>query len=190
MAGGSSPSISALYAIFIDMIITRKVVASIIRKVLKEELEGVHTKTISQKEMQKLEWDGKVALDKFFTGGIGDIHFPVVMVGDIVVGIAKIWKGTMKKYPFHAISMIAIAPEYQGKGYATMLVDEMFRFAKEKNLTLGVYDYTKDGWTKLKALFNEKAKQHGVRFIDTESKILSLTGDNDWGEPIRKSRFS
>ena len=163
-----------------DMNLVQEVVERVLRRFLKESTQKLEVKTISQEEMERLEWDNKVVVKDFFTGGIGDIYFHVAMVDDMVVGIAKVWKGNVMKFPFHSISMIKVAPEYSGKGYASMLVDEMFRFAKERGFTLGVHDYTKDGWQKMKPLFNEKARQYGVEFIDTDSKLMNRS-DKDWG---------
>lgn len=155
---------------------------------LLENQQNVQVTTLSQEQIEDLTYNGKSKLPDFHLRGMGELYFPVVMIDGIVVAIAKVWKSTMDRYPFHSISMFEVAPEYRGAGYATMLADEMFRLAKEKGLTLGVHDYTKDGWTKLKPLFIEKAKQYGVKLVDTESKLYTDRGE-DWGEPVRKSRF-
>ncbi len=90
----------------------------------------------------------------------GDVHYIIAVIGKEIVGASKVWKSHYQNYPFHSISYFKISDEHQNKGYASILADETFKFAKKNGLKLGVHDYTKDGGLKLKTLFNRKAKEY------------------------------
>jgi len=69
------------------------------------------------------------------------------------------------------IKFLSVDPKYQGRGYASLLAEEFFKFAKEKNISLESSSYTNEGQQKLKAVFNKLAEKFGVNFIDSDRNI-------------------
>ncbi len=78
--------------------------------------------------------------------------------------------GELEKTPYNAntywIKFLSVDPKHQGKGYASILAEEIFKFAKEKNISLESSSYTDEGQQKLKTLFNKLAEKLSVDFID------------------------
>lgn len=118
-------------------------------------------------------------------GGNGDIYYSLVWSDKELVGVAKLWGKGMWRPETYAISFMSIHHKYIGRGFATSLAKEIFRWAKEKNVPLSVTDYSFSGWHKLKPLFNELSKQMGVEFYDTDSKLLTTRGEKWEEDPQR-----
>jgi GNAT superfamily N-acetyltransferase len=64
------------------------------------------------------------------------------------------------------IKFLSIDPEFQNRGYASQLAQEVFSFAKRFGVKLETSSYSDDGYEKLKGVFNRLASEHGVQFID------------------------
>jgi len=83
--------------------------------------------------------------------------------------------GELEKNPYNLkaywIKFLSVDPKYQGKGYASILAEEIFKFAKEKNIILESSSYTEEGEQKLKALFNKLAEKFSVEFVDSDKNI-------------------
>lgn len=63
---------------------------------------------------------------------------------------------------------LCIDPLYENKGYATQLVDYIFKWFKQNNYTFETSSYTEAGFVKLKPLFNRLALKYDVPFIDKD----------------------
>ena len=94
-----------------------------------------------------------------------DFHFPVIKIGDKIIGLSKLQKDPYKDKNYW-IQFLSIDPKYQEKGYASKLAEEIFRFAKQEGYSLETSSYTEIGYEKLKDLFNKLAEQYSVNFID------------------------
>ncbi|MEI7765645.1 MAG: GNAT family N-acetyltransferase [bacterium] len=91
--------------------------------------------------------------------------FPVIKIGDKIIGLSKLQKDPYKDKNYW-IQFLSIDPEYQEKGYASKLAEEIFRFAKQEGYSLETSSYTEIGFEKLKGLFNKLAEKYSINFID------------------------
>lgn len=96
-----------------------------------------------------------------------DLAFPYIKEDGVVVALAKLMKGSKGKNTL-AISFVSVDPKYQGKGYASKLYDEIFRYAKEKNMSVASTPYSDDGHRQLKTLGSRYAEKYGVNYIPNE----------------------
>ena len=141
----------------------------------------VETKTLTRKELEKiiLDEDGFTVKDKRFLpkeeGGVfyyfrpEDLrevdYFPVVKEGDMITGIASLTKSPFTEKVFWMMS-ISVDQKYQGKHYATKLVEEIIRFTKEQGYELSVSGYrNKEVKDKLERLFTEFAEKYEVILV-------------------------
>ena len=99
-----------------------------------------------------------------------DEYYPLLEVNGVAVGLAKLQQDTDQPDRL-GISFISVDPKFQGRGYASLLVDELMRFAKSREATVYTSSYTDAGYEKLKPIFKRYADKHGVPFIDTEGRI-------------------
>jgi ribosomal protein S18 acetylase RimI-like enzyme len=121
---------------------------------ISEQNESIKTttKVLSPEELEVLIYQGKGTVQdtrflpvekggsfKYFllenvTGNIlrkdSKYAFPVVMEGDKIVGISELQMNPDNPKIFW-IKFISIDPKYQGRGYASKLAEEIFRFAKQ-----------------------------------------------------------
>jgi len=83
--------------------------------------------------------------------------------------------GELEKDPHKAnnywIKFLSVDPKYRDRGYASRLAEEIFKFAKNKNISLQSSSYTSEGEERLKNLFNKLAKKFEVDFIDGERGV-------------------
>ncbi len=83
--------------------------------------------------------------------------------------------GELEKNPYsqntYWIKFLSVDPIYQGNGYASVLAEEIFKFAKNNNISLESSSYTTEGQKKLKAVFKRLAKKFEVNFIDSDKSI-------------------
>lgn len=96
--------------------------------------------------------------------------YSIVKNNEEVVALGELEKNShsLKAY---WIKFLSVDPKYQGKWYASILAEEIFKFAKEKNIILESSSYTEEGEQKLKALFNILAEKFSVEFIDSDKNI-------------------
>ncbi len=92
------------------------------------------------------------------------VYFSVLKVGDIIVGIAEIEKDPYKENNFW-IKQISVDPLYQGKGYASRLIEEIFNFAKTKEASLQSSIYSEEGKEKLEKVIQGFSEKTGVPLI-------------------------
>lgn len=83
--------------------------------------------------------------------------------------------GELEKHPYvkdtYWIKFLSVDPIYQGHGYASILAEEIFKFAKNNNVSLENSSYTTEGQEKLKAVFRRLAEKFAVNFIDSNRGI-------------------
>jgi GNAT superfamily N-acetyltransferase len=107
------------------------------------------------------------SLKKDFGWYTEDKFYPVVKVGDKIVGLSKLQKDPQKSKKNLWIQFLSIDPEEEGKGYASKLARKIFEFAKENEYSLETSSYSSDkGFEKLRPLFERLAKEYGIEFIN------------------------
>lgn len=96
-----------------------------------------------------------------FTAESKSKFYPLIEVGGEVVGLSELEQDIKDAHNLW-IKFVSVDPKYQGNGYSTKLIEEIFRFAKEKGYSLQPSFYTEEGRTKLKAIVERCAKETGV----------------------------
>ena len=66
------------------------------------------------------------------------------------------------------LTYLCVDQIYEGKGYASILAEHIFKWYKQNNLQFESSSYTEQGYIKLKPLFNKLALKYDVKFIDKE----------------------
>jgi GNAT superfamily N-acetyltransferase len=94
-------------------------------------------------------------------------EFILVQEGGTVAGIAGLRKNPYEKDGWW-IGYVTVDPKFQGKGYATRLVDELFKNAAEKGITIETSGYSTSGDQKLRPLFHKYSEKYQVPFTDRE----------------------
>ena len=94
-----------------------------------------------------------------------NVYFLGLMVDDKLVALAHLRKSPYIENTYW-LSYLCVDPLYEGKGYASILAENMFQWFKEKNLQFESSSYTEQGFIKLKPLFNKLALKYSVPFID------------------------
>lgn len=101
-------------------------------------------------------------------------YYVVLFSGELIIGIAKVKYYSMSAPNENALSIgfLSIDKEHRGNKYSRLMVDALFKEAKNKNIEIQTSTYTILGRDYLKPLFNEYAKKYNVVFhdkLDTDS---------------------
>jgi GNAT superfamily N-acetyltransferase len=96
--------------------------------------------------------------------------FSLVYQGEDLIGI-----GELEKCPdnesIYWIKFISVDPRFQNHGYGSKIAEELFKVAKEKNITLQASSYSVEGLKKMKEKLDELSRKYQVTFINTEKTI-------------------
>ena len=93
--------------------------------------------------------------------------FPIIKENDLIVGIIDMeYSPTQEKVVW--VKGVSVDPKYQEKGYGSKLLEKMFKYAQQNDLTLQIskYGQTGDGEKKLQRPTKRLAKQYGVKVIN------------------------
>jgi len=148
------------------------------------EQPNTSTKTLDAKDFLDLIYDGNsLPQDTRMTSGIfkyldlselsannEDKFYSFVKSGEIIVGISELQKNPTEKNTFW-IKFISVDPQYQNQGFASTLVEEIFRFAKEQGFSVESSSFSSIGYERLNAKLNETALKYEVPFNNQE-KLL------------------
>lgn len=152
----------------------------------KNHIERIgEVKTFSQKELQDYVYQGKSSLqdERFFSGYNGgvfkcfslqslnrfnttpdELFYPTVWRGNLITGIAELQKSPYEENMYW-IKSVSVDKKYEGQGYASKLLEEVFRFAQEKGFSLEGSTYTPEG-KKLRTKNLELSEKYNVIFKD------------------------
>lgn len=90
--------------------------------------------------------------------------FPVVLAGETVAGICELEKSPYNENRYW-IKFISIDPKYQNRGYSSLLLEEIFKFVKERNAELQLSFFSPDGELKLKKVLARLSEQYSIPLI-------------------------
>lgn len=97
-----------------------------------------------------------------------DKFYPVVKIGEKIVGLSELLKDPFNKKNLW-IQFLSIDPNEQGNGYASRLSKEIFDFARKSGYSLEASRYTEDGFTKMQPVFEKLANEYSdVPFINKD----------------------
>lgn len=91
--------------------------------------------------------------------------YPILKERDKIVGLSELEISPYEENVFW-LKFLSVDPQYQDRGYASKLAEEIFRFVKENGATLEGSIYSKEGLLKLRPLFKKLANKFDVKFID------------------------
>ncbi len=94
-----------------------------------------------------------------------DKFYPVVKIGDKIVGLSELLKDPFNNKNLW-VQFLSIDPEEQNNGYASRLAKEIFEFAKKNNYSLEASSYTEKGFEKMRPVFERLSKEYLVDFIN------------------------
>lgn len=100
-----------------------------------------------------------------------EYFFPVIKVGDEIVGIAQLQKNPYKDDNTYWIQGISVDEKYRGNKYASRLVEELVQHAKTHDISLEASSYKDDGWLKLKHVLKRETEKAGVSWEDDERRF-------------------
>lgn len=96
-----------------------------------------------------------------------DWMFSIVMLGEMIVGIAGLQKSPFEKNKdLYWISFVSVDPSYQEKGFASLIIEEIFRVAKTNGYSLETSSFSKVGYERLNKKMNLMAIESGVEFTN------------------------
>jgi len=91
--------------------------------------------------------------------------FPVIKLDKEIVALSELKKDPLKVNNLW-IKFICVDPKYQNNGYATNLIKEIFKFAKENNYSLETSIYSDEGLEKIKKTIDKMESETGVNVIN------------------------
>ncbi len=100
--------------------------------------------------------------------GEGQEFYSFLLDGNKVIGIAHVgyYSLNAKHENNWSISFLSIDKNYRYQGNSKLLVEEVFKQAKERNLEISTSTYTVLGKEHLQKQFNAISQKHGVVFYD------------------------
>ena len=124
------------------------------------------------------------------TGEIPQKFFPYVKKGETIVALAQLSESMYKKddeEKVFSISFVSVDPKFQGKGYASKLLEEIFLFAKEHKIILQNSTYTEEGEEKLFNLIQRLREKYPE--VDFREDEVFMEGKRRMEEKIRKKNM-
>lgn len=102
-----------------------------------------------------------------FNRKLENLFYPIVKIDNKVVALCELQKSPYEEN-LYWIEGVSVDPAYQGKHYASMVLEETLRFAKEKGVALLGSQYSEEGLAKLKSVCHRLADKYGVEFRESE----------------------
>lgn len=94
-------------------------------------------------------------------------YFPTVKIGDKIIALVQLEKApSYEGENTYYKSFCSVDSEFQGKGYASEVLEETFQFASKYNMKLINSSYNGEGELKLQKKNLELAQKYNVDFID------------------------
>lgn len=90
--------------------------------------------------------------------------YPLVEIGDTIVALSGLEQDPNNPQNFW-ISFVSVDPEFQDEGYASMVIQEIMKFAQERGVTLEPSVYSSAGEEKLKSVIAREAERAGVQLV-------------------------
>jgi len=99
-------------------------------------------------------------------------YFFCLYVNGEIVGIVKYKVGGCYSFMYpeynNWISYVSINPKHQSKGYSKLLLDELFKFTQERNLSILSSGYTKKGYNRIRPYMRKLAEKYNIDFKDSD----------------------
>lgn len=92
-------------------------------------------------------------------------YYVAVCEGDTIAGLSKLEHDPKNKQNIW-IKFVSVDPLYQGRGYASKLLRQIFDFAKDGGYTLDPSMYSQQGLEKLKPVIERLSLETGVVLVN------------------------
>lgn len=96
--------------------------------------------------------------------------YPYIKESSEIVALCELEKDPSDEMNFW-IKFISVDPKFQGKGYATKLIETIMEFAKEKGVKLEASMYSEIGNERLKSVLHREADKLGIQVKDREKDL-------------------
>jgi len=90
--------------------------------------------------------------------------YPVIEMKNKIIGLSELEQNPDDESNYW-FKFISVDPEYQNKGYASMLIEKIFEFAKKNNYSLTLSRYSEEGLQKLKNTVEKLIQETGVEIV-------------------------
>lgn len=98
-----------------------------------------------------------------------NFFYPVVKIDNKIVALCELEKSPYEEN-LYWITGVSVDPVHQGKHYGSMVLEEVFRFAKERGVALLGSQYSEEGSKKLKSVLHKLADKYAVKFKESENQ--------------------
>jgi|WetSurMetagenome_2_1015567.scaffolds.fasta_scaffold470573_2 GNAT superfamily N-acetyltransferase len=123
---------------------------------------------------KRIRYLGTDIVPNYFCKKNYEHYFFTAFENDKIIGMLKLKTGGEDSYGYPGyknwISFCSIDKDYRGKGISVILIDMLFKFAKEKNINILTSGYSDLGFYRLKKNFALYAEKYGVDFKDDREK--------------------
>ncbi len=96
----------------------------------------------------------------------GNFYYPVVKVDSKIVALCELEKSPYEENTYW-MTGVSVDKDYQGNGYASLVLEGAFKFAKERGVGLVGSRYSDEGSQKLKAVLSRLSDEYGVIFKES-----------------------
>lgn len=151
-------------------------------KIFEFESNAIQVKSFTTKELSDFLDDRKESVKDlenrlrffkypFYTFGNDDDYYSILFDSDEIIGVCKISSYEDLKKSEMEISYCSIDRDHRGRGYLNILIKEVIRLCKERNISLGASRWTVPGYLKLRPTIKKWASKYNVKFRDHELKF-------------------
>lgn len=93
--------------------------------------------------------------------------YPIVKINDKIVAIGELEKSPYEENVYW-IKFVSVDPQYQNKGYSSLLLEKIFQFAQQENAALLPSYFTEEGKQKLEKVLPRLAEKYSVILKERE----------------------
>ena len=99
------------------------------------------------------------------------LSYSIVEEGDKIVGMAELQNDPDLENNLW-LKFVSVDPAYQGLGYSSKLIEEIFRVAKERGCSIQVSRFSDEGKQRLKRAIIAEAEKTAVPVIDEHKQLV------------------
>lgn len=126
---------------------------------------------ISKIENRIRHFSGEDLYNIYKTGKSKSDYYIVLYDDNYIIGIAKLGSSPYVENRYW-ISFISVDEQYRSNGYSKILIEEIFKLAKEKNLTIEGSYQTDMGKERIGDYINKVADKYNVLYVPHERDVV------------------
>ena len=128
---------------------------------------------IDKDKLQYFTWSDVNIIDSYVLDTI-EPYMIFAICDNKIVGIVKLGhyhNENINNKRIYSIAYICVHDDYQHCSIAKNLSHKMFSLARVNDIIIKTTTYSKDGWFKMKPLWNKLSEEYNVKFIDTKETV-------------------